>query len=46
MSEIKIMQKLKGNHVVRFLEVIETANNYYIIQELCEGGDFELYHRT
>jgi serine/threonine protein kinase len=22
---------------VRFLELKETANNYYIIQELCEG---------
>lgn len=43
MSEIKIMQTLKGNNVVRFLEVIETGNNYYIIQEFCAEGDFEQY---
>jgi serine/threonine protein kinase len=31
MSEIRVMQKLKGNYVVRLLDVLETANNYYIV---------------
>jgi len=43
MSEIKVMQKLKGNNVVRLLDVLETANNYYIVQEFCDGGDFAQY---
>jgi calcium-dependent protein kinase len=43
MSEIKIMQKLKSPNVVAFLDVLETTNNYYIIQEFCDSGDFSQY---
>lgn len=38
-SEIKVMKKLKSEYVVRLLDVLETQNNYYIIQDYCEGGD-------
>lgn len=31
MNEIKIMRDLQGNNVVRFIDVLETNNNYYIV---------------
>jgi calcium-dependent protein kinase len=43
MSEIRIMQKLKSHNIVMLLDVLETGNNYYIIQEFCDGGDFAQY---
>lgn len=43
MSEIKIMKKLKSEHVVQLLDVLETPNNYYIIQDFCDGGDLSGY---
>ena len=29
--EISVMQKLKGNNVVRLLDMLESSNNYYIV---------------
>jgi serine/threonine protein kinase len=29
--ELSVMQKLKGNNVVRLLDTLESSNNYYII---------------
>ena len=40
MSEIKIMQKLKSPNIVSLIQVLETENNYYFVQEFCDGGDF------
>jgi serine/threonine protein kinase len=40
-SEIRIMKKLKNESIVGFIDIIETANNYYVIQELCTGGDLK-----
>lgn len=40
-SEIKIMQKLKSPNIVALLDVMETSNNYYIIQEFCDSGDLD-----
>jgi serine/threonine protein kinase len=40
-SEIKIMRKLKSEAIVGFVDILETPNNYYVIQELCEGGDLK-----
>lgn len=41
MNEIKIMRDLTGNNVVRLIDVLETTNNYYIVQEYCDGGDLQ-----
>ena len=41
-SEIQIMSKLKSVNVVGFFDVLVSDNNYYIIQELCDG-DLERY---
>ncbi|CAD8048740.1 unnamed protein product [Paramecium primaurelia] len=40
-QEIKIMGKLKSPNIVQLLDVMETSNNYYIVQEFCDGGDFD-----
>lgn len=41
MSQIKIMKKLVNQHIVRFVDVLVTPNNCYVIQELCDGGDLK-----
>ncbi|CAD8051650.1 unnamed protein product [Paramecium sonneborni] len=38
-SEIEIMKKINDSHVVKFLDVLQSANNTYIITEFCNGGD-------
>lgn len=40
-SEIRIMKKLKNDAIVGFIDIIETSNNYYVVQELCTGGDLK-----
>lgn len=42
-KEIKVMQTLKGNNVVRLLDVFKSASHTYLIQEFCNGGDFRSY---
>ena len=42
-KEIKVMQTLKGNNVVRLLDVFKSASHTYLIQEFCNGGDFRGY---
>lgn len=41
MSEIKVMQKLHSPNIVSLFDVMETNNNYYIIQEFCDSGDLD-----
>ncbi|CAD8210504.1 unnamed protein product [Paramecium pentaurelia] len=41
--ELSVMQKLKGNNVVRLLDTLESQNNYYIVQEYCKDGDLGTY---
>ncbi|EGR28771.1 protein kinase domain protein [Ichthyophthirius multifiliis] len=38
-QEISIMKKFKNQNIVELIDVLETSNNYYIIQEFCDGGD-------
>jgi serine/threonine protein kinase len=33
------MRKLHSENIVRFIDVVETENNFYIVQEYCNGGD-------
>ena len=37
------MKKLKSENIVELYDVLETSNNYYIVQECCYGGDFRAY---
>ena len=47
-NEIKILQNLKSNHVIRLITKLKTTNNFYLIFEYCNGGDLEqlLQYRT
>jgi calcium-dependent protein kinase len=42
MEEIHILQQLRSQNIVAVFEVMESSNNYYIIQELCDS-DLEKY---
>lgn len=37
------MKKIQSPYVVRLYFVIETTNNYYLVQEYCDGGDFNTF---
>lgn len=39
------MKALRSDNIVSFIDVMESNNNYYIIQELCTG-DLEGYLKT
>ena len=42
-EEIKILGSLKSPNIVGLIDVMESANNYYIIQELCADGDLRKF---
>ena len=42
LQEIQILQQVKSKNIVAVYDVMESANNYYIIQELCDS-DLEKY---
>jgi len=33
------MKKLSSNNIVRLYDVLESPNNFYVIQEFCDQGD-------
>jgi Neu-associated kinase len=37
--EGKLLQAVRHRNVVRLYEIMETENSYYLVCELCEGGD-------
>ena len=39
LREIEILKTLDHPNIIRFFEAYESRNSYFIIQELCEGGD-------
>jgi serine/threonine protein kinase len=39
MAEISILKTLKSENIVGFMDVMESANYYYLVQEFCDGGD-------
>lgn len=45
-SEIDILKTLNHPNVLNCMEVFTSANNCYIITELCDGGDVETKVRT
>ena len=42
-SEIKILKQINHKNVVNYINQINTANNTYIITELCNGGTFRRF---
>ena len=37
-NEIAILKKVKSPHIIRFIEMLRTVNNYYLVYEYCNGG--------
>ncbi len=42
-KEIAVMREISGPNVVQFLNLYESVNNIYIIQEFCNEGDLRSY---
>ena len=40
-NEIKTLNRIKNPNVIRFIEMLKTANNMYLVYEFCEGGTLE-----
>jgi serine/threonine-protein kinase ULK/ATG1 len=41
MNEIHTLCKIENPNVVRFLEMLKTSNNMYLIYEFCNGDTLE-----
>lgn len=37
-NEIAILTKVENPHIIHFIEMLRTANNYYLVYEYCNGG--------
>ena len=40
-NEIKTLARINNPNVVRFIEMLKTVNNMYLVYEFCEGGTLE-----
>ena len=40
-SEINVLSRLDCPHIIRFVEILRTASNYYLVYEYCNGGTLE-----
>jgi len=40
-NEIKTLGRINNPNVVRFIEMMKTVNNMYLVYEFCEGGTLE-----
>ena len=45
-TEIGIMNKIKHPNIVHLYELLESTNNYYMVIDYCNNGDFEQYMRA
>ena len=42
-NEISILTKINHPNIIRFVEMLRTANNYYLVYEYCNGGTLADY---
>ena len=42
-TEIDIISQIQNSSIVRYIEVLRTTNNIYIVMDLCAGGDLNTY---
>lgn len=40
-NEISILAKINSPNVIKLIDIQRTHNNFYLIMELCNGGDLE-----
>lgn len=45
-NEINILTKINHPNIIRFIEMLRTANNYYLVYEYCNGGTLGDYIKT
>ena len=43
MNEIKTLSKIDNPNIIRFIEMLKTSNNMYLVYEYCNGGTLEQY---
>jgi serine/threonine protein kinase len=43
-QEMQVLQQVKSRNIVQVYDIMESTNNYYIVQELCDS-DLEHYMR-
>lgn len=42
-NELDILSKIRNPNIIKFVEMLKTVNNVYIVYELCNGGTLEEY---
>ena len=42
-NELDILSKIRNPNIIKFIEMLKTVNNVYIVYELCNGGNLEEY---
>ncbi len=40
-NEINILAKINSPNVIKLVDIVRTENNFYLVMELCNGGDLE-----
>ena len=44
-AEVEIIRSIKSKNIVEIYEAMESKNNYYLVQELCDS-DLDKYIKT
>jgi serine/threonine-protein kinase ULK/ATG1 len=40
-NEVKVLKMVQHPHIIEFVDLYYTRNNYYIVTEYCEGGSLQ-----
>lgn len=41
LNEIEVLSRIDSPHIVRFIEILKTVNNFYFFYEFCNGGTLD-----
>ena len=41
LNEIEVLSKICSPHIVTFIEILKTINNFYFFYEYCNGGTLD-----
>lgn len=45
LNEVSIVSKMNNTHIIKFIDMQESSNNYYLIFEYCKDGDLKGFLR-
>ncbi len=45
-NEINILTKINHPNIIKFIEMLRTNNNYYLVYEYCNGGTLAEYIKS